>query len=165
MFSKINCTDKLLPLFKKYMAHMSQFFKIDDYDAWYDRAMQYLKLYEIEPDRHIFTLTKEDEIVGFAFVNTHLRLNKSGFAVAEFYICPPFNKCGYGRKLAEFVFSQFPGCWEVAVTRNNKAGLSFWQKVVSNYTDDQYEELQPDMYDGYIFTFVSGYFTQDNRCF
>lgn len=144
---------EILSLFKDYLSFMSQFFEIEDYETWVGTAMSYLDSYGTESDRHIFVIKNSDVLIGFAMVNNHLRFNEDGFSVAEFFVEKQHQAKNHGRELAEFVFNQFPGQWEVAVTRGNHDALSFWQRVVSDYTNGDFREWEIDSYDGAGFSF------------
>jgi predicted acetyltransferase len=142
-------------LFHDYMSYMSRFFEIEDYDQWSARAVAYLNLYGHEPNRHIYSLESTGEKIGFALVNDQRRFNGTGMAIAEFYICDSYRGLGHGRELAAYVFNQFPGHWEVAVARKNRAAVEFWQKVISRFTADRYDVLKIDSYDGIGYSFCS----------
>ena len=99
-------------------------------------------------------ILKESEIIiGFALVNKHLRFNHDGFAIAEFYIQKDHERNGCGRRLAEYVFAQFPGNWEVAVSLKNNSALAFWKQVVSSYTYGKFIEKKTCSFSGYGFLF------------
>ena len=114
MIIKQKSIDKIKPIFKEYLNYMSQFFKIFDHTSWCEGAFKNLQRYRAEDDCHIYVLMESESIIGFALVNKHLRFNNDGFAIAEFYIQKDHERQGYGRQLAEHVFAQFYGNWEVA---------------------------------------------------
>ncbi len=153
MIARIETIDEIKPIFKEYLAYMSQFFAIADYDSWREGALKHLQLYPIKNDRHIYIIKESESIIGFAFVNKHLRFNNDGFAVAEFYIQKNHERKGYGRRLAEHVFAQFPGNWEVAGTLKNKSARVFWKQVVSSYTHYKFIEKRKSSFSGYGFLF------------
>jgi predicted acetyltransferase len=153
MIARIETIDEIKPIFKEYLAYISQFFVIADYDSWCEGALKHLQLYTIKDDRHIYIIKESEDIIGFAFVNKHLRFNNDGFAVAEFYIQKDHERKGYGRRLAEHVFEQFPGNWEVAATLKNKSARVFWKKVVSSYTHHKFIEKRKSSFSGYGFLF------------
>ena len=155
MNTKHSEKNEILSLFKDYMYFMRQFFEINDTDAWISTAMNYLDSYATGTDRHIFALNNASVPIGFAMLNNHLRFNKEGFAIAEFYIDTQHQANGHGRELAEFVFCQFPGHWEVAVTRGNENAEKFWRQTISNYTGGKYREWKIDIYDGSGFSFYN----------
>ena len=155
MNSELSEKNEILSLFKDYMYFMRQFFEIDDTDAWVSTAMSYLDSYATETDRHIFALKNAGVPIGFAMLNNYLRFNKEGFAIAEFYIDTQHQANGLGRELAEYVFDQFPGHWEIAVTRGNDNAEKFWRRSISDYTSGEYREWKIDTYDGSGFSFFN----------
>lgn len=153
MITQIKTIDKIKPIFIEYLNYISQFFNINDHESWKEGALKSLHRYSVEEDRHIYILMEADPIIGFALVNKHLRFNNDGLAVAEFYIQKEHKRKGYGSKLAEHVFNQFHGNWEVAVSLKNKAALEFWEQVVSSYTYGNFIKKQTDSFNGYGFVF------------
>ena len=153
MIARIETIEEIKPIFRKYLDYMSQFYKIGDYDSWCERALKNLQKYSIADDRHIYILKRSESIIGFALINKHFRFNNDGFAMAEFYIQKGHERKGCGRKLAEYVFAQFTGMWEVAVTLKNKSALLFWEQVVSSYTDEKFKKKRTASFKGYGFVF------------
>jgi len=153
MITRINTIDEIKPIFTEYLAYICQFFAIADYDSWCEGALKNLSLYSIKNNRHIYIIKKSESIIGFAFVNKHLRFNTDGFAIAEFYIRKNYEKKGYGRRLAEHVFEQFPGNWEVAVALKNNSARLFWKQVLSFCTHDTFIEKRNSSFSGYGFLF------------
>ncbi len=149
MIVKQKSIDKLKPIFKEYLNYMSQFFEIFDHTSWCEGALKNLQRYRVEDDRHIYVLMESESIIGFALVNKHLRFNNDGFAIAEFYIQKEYEKKGYGRRLAEHVFAQFTGNWEVAVSLKNNLAREFWKQVLSSYTNDKFIEKKTNSFSGY----------------
>jgi predicted acetyltransferase len=155
MIKQIKTIDKIKPIFKEYLDYMSQFFKIYDFDSWCKGAYKNLQRYSMAEDRYIYVIKESGSIIGFALVNHHLRFNMGGVAMAEFYIPKGHMRKGYGRKLAEHVFTQFPGDWEVAVSLKNNLALVFWEQVVSSYTDGKFIKKSKPSFSGYGFVFAT----------
>ena len=153
MIARIETVDEIKSIYREYLDYMSQFSEIDNYDSWCKGALKNLQLYSIVNDRYIYILKESESIIGFVLVNKHLRFNDDGFAVAEFYIQKGHERKGYGRRLAEYVFAQFAGNWEVAVTSKNNSALIFWKQVVSSYTDGKFTEESKPSFSGYGFLF------------
>ena len=156
MITQIVATDEIKPIFREYLETMSQFLDIVHYDSWCETALNNLQSYCGADDRHIFILKRSDLIIGFAMVNKHLRFNTQGFAMAEFYIQKPYEKKGYGRRLAEHVFASFPGNWEVAVALKNSSALAFWEQVVSSLKRDNTIKIKNPRFNGYGIVFNNG---------
>jgi len=155
MIREIKTIEEIKPIYKTYLDYMRQFFKIHDFDSWYKGALKNLQRYSMADDRHIYILQESDAIIGFALVNKHFRFNTDGFAVAEFFIQKSHEKKGYGRGLAEYVFAQFAGKWEIAVSLTNTSALVFWEQVVSSYTDRKFIKERNASFNGYGFIFNS----------
>jgi predicted acetyltransferase len=153
MFTKLSSADEVISLFEKYMKYMRQFFEIEDYESWFERGVGYVRRYGVEPNRHIYAVMESGAPIGFALVNDYLRFNDSGYAIAEFYVDDNQQKRGLGRGLAEHVLDQFPGRWEVAVARKKLIARKFWERVISEYTQCNYERRESDNHDRYGFTF------------
>jgi len=153
MIKKIEKIDPIKPLFKEYLNYMSQFYEINNYDSWCKGALKNIQLYSVSKNRHVYILKQSEFLVGFALVNKHLRFNTEGCAIAEFYIKKEYKGKGYGRKLAEHVFSQFPGNWEVAVSLKNSSAQFFWQQVIASYTYDKFKKKKISSFNGYGFLF------------
>ncbi|MCD4721722.1 MAG: GNAT family N-acetyltransferase [Desulfobacula sp.] len=153
MITRIETIDEIKPIYREYLDYMSQFFEIHDFDSWCKGALKNLQHYLIADDRYIYILKESESIIGFALVNKHFRYNNDGFAVAEFYIQKDHERKGHGHKLAEHIFAQFTGNWEVAITLKNKAALVFWEQVVSSYTNGKFIKKRTDSFKGYGFIF------------
>ena len=153
MITRTEIIDEMKPIYREYLGYMSQFYKIHNFDSWCKGALKNLQLYPIADDQHIYILKKSESIIGFALVNKHLRFNNDGFAMAEFYIQKRYDGKGHGRRLAEHVFEQFTGNWEVAVTFKNKSALLFWEQVVSSYTNGKFIKKGFSSFKGYGFIF------------
>ena len=51
--------------------------------------------------------------------------------------------------MAEHVFAQFTGNWEVAVSLKNNLAREFWKHVLFSYTNDKFIEKKMDSFNGY----------------
>lgn len=140
MISQIQEMEEIIPIYGDYLKGMSQYYNISNCDAWRASALKNLKKHEASENQPVFSMEKSNAIIGFVIVNTHLRFNKKGRAIAEFHILKKHSRKGYGRILAEYVFDKFPGQWEVVVSDRNKEGIGFWKQVVSSYTPGNFTQ-------------------------
>jgi len=140
VISKTDDIEKILPVFKTYLEKMHPFYNISNVNAWKDKAVKNLQTAGKTKKPVIYTLKHSNTITGFIMVNKHLRFNREGLAVAELFVREDDRRKGAGTRLAEHVFEQFPGHWEIAVTRTNKDALIFWKQVISAYTSGQFSE-------------------------
>lgn len=153
MIVRIETVQEIKNIYRRYLAYMSQFFEIRDYDPWCEGALKNLQNYSQADDRFIYVIKESGAVIGFALVNQHLRFNPDGMAIAEFHILKSHEKKGHGRRLAEHVFAQFPGNWEVAVSLKNQPALAFWEQVVSSYTESHFIRKRNASFYGYGFLF------------
>lgn len=104
-------------------------------------SYSYLDHYWTEPERFPFFIRIDDKPAGFVLVNDFCNVNsdKSGKAIAEFFVMKKYRKSGIGRVIACRVFDMFPGPWEVSQDENNRISIVFWEKVISEYTGQKYE--------------------------
>jgi predicted acetyltransferase len=153
MIRKITTIDDIKPIFSEYLDYVSQFYEIQNHHLWREGALKNLQRYSIEEDRHIYIVMDAKSIIGFGLVNKHLRFNTEGFSIAEFYIQQKHGKEGHGRALAEHIFDQYRGNWEVAVSLKNSSARAFWKKIVSSYTRGDFMEKKARSFSGYGFVF------------
>jgi predicted acetyltransferase len=153
MISRTTDLDLVRPVFEQYMWHMKQFHDVTDVRAWVERANKYFDLYRTDAGRKVYVARSNDELIGFALINDVFRFNSDGNAIADFYISPNYHLKGHGRELAEFVFDQQPGQWEVCVTSDNNGAYIFWSKVIAKYTGETYSVKSGEHYDGKAFVF------------
>ncbi len=93
-----------------------------------------------QPDRSAFLIKVDGELAGFVLINKTGTTPDVDWNIGEFFIISKFQKKGIGRYVAEQVFSQFRGVWETTQMPENKAAIDFWEKVVTHYTNGQFEK-------------------------
>lgn len=99
-----------------------------------------LSSYFEKPDRHAFLVKVDDELAGFVLINKMGSTPDVDWNIGEFFIVSKFQGKGVGRYVAEQVFNQFPGIWEASQIPQNRAAIEFWNRVVSRYSDGQFEK-------------------------
>jgi predicted acetyltransferase len=71
------------------------------------------------------------QVGGFALINDETHSGVPAHRnMGEFFILRKYRGRGLGRIAAEFIFSQHPGSWEVAVARKNSRAWDFWVRTV-----------------------------------
>jgi predicted acetyltransferase len=153
MITRTDNIDWVRPLFEQYIWHMKQYYEIDDVSAWIEQANKYYDLYRTDTDRIVYVSVMNDELSGFALVNSVCFFLEAGKSIAEFYIKPEKHNNGYGRKLAEFVFEQHPGQWEIRVSSRNKDAYMFWSKILTQYMGKKFAVETSESYEGHAFIF------------
>jgi len=99
-----------------------------------------LSSYCEKPDRHAFLVKVDAELAGFVLINKVGSTPDVDWNIGEFFIVSKFQGKGVGRHVAEQVFNQFPGVWETSQIPENKAAIEFWDKIVSRYSNGQFEK-------------------------
>jgi len=106
----------------------------------------YLDHYWVEPERSPFIVRVDGNLAGFVLVAcfNYLTGNKDCWVMAEFFIMRKYRHQGVGEHVAQTIFNQFPGTWQVGQIYENPAATAFWRKVISRYTQGDFEEIKVD---------------------
>lgn len=99
---------------------------------WFDN-------YFTDDDREAFFIRDDDKIVGFVMINQFMKKCDNGHSVAEFLVLPEYRRNHIGKKIAFLIFDMYPGNWEVEPIENSNEACRFWENVVINYTDNNYD--------------------------
>jgi len=90
-----------------------------------------------------FVILREDQPAGFALVQRELAAaddRKRHYRLSEFFVRQPFRRRGIGRGAAMLLFLRFTGEWTIVEQARNPGAISFWRRVVSEYTNGQFIE-------------------------
>jgi len=105
----------------------------------------YLDNYWTETGRYPFLVRINDKLAGFALIRTIIENGSTPYySMAEFFIMKKYRKCGAGRSAAIQIFDLFRGSWQIAEWEDNKPAQAFWRKVVSEYTNGNFDESYRD---------------------
>lgn len=90
---------------------------------------------------HAFLISVHDTWAGFVlFDNEGFIVHKDyDYSMAEFFVMHKYRSIGVGRYVAKYLFDTFPGAWEIGYHPKNTSSVYFWEKVVSEYTNKEYE--------------------------
>ncbi len=80
--------------------------------------------------------------VGFALVAPAAVTRTEGCWMEQFFILKRHRRAGAGRALANFVFRQHPGPWEVGQMPANRPAQAFWRRLIGEFTGGRYTELE-----------------------
>lgn len=119
---------------------------------------KYLDNYWTIPGHFPFLIKVDGKLAGFALVREITLVDphrSSYFKISEFFIMKKYRKEGIGKKTAFYLFDFFSGVWEVAELETNLPAQRFWRKVISEYTDNNFLEVQKDIWHGPIQLFTS----------
>lgn len=102
---------------------------------------KYFDKYFISDDRDAFFIRKKDtnKLLGFAMLNTYMKICDVGHSIAEFMVLPKYRRNKIGKTVAMELFNRYRGNWEVKPSFNSKKAYLFWENVVKEYTNNNYE--------------------------
>jgi predicted acetyltransferase len=58
--------------------------------------------------------------------------------IGEFFVVAKFQGKGVGHQVAEKIFDQFPGTWEVRQMLAKQPAIDFWRRVIASYTHGKF---------------------------
>jgi len=146
---------KLDNLMQFYIYDFSEFLPIDmDEKASFKEEI--LDDYFASPDKVPFLVLVDGLPAGFALVSAEIvsQQNQGGRCIREFFIVKRYRRKRVGKTVATTIFSMYPGKWEVRVVRTNLPARVFWERVISEYSEDRYncEERNDEIWRGSIFS-------------
>jgi len=142
-------------LLELYQYDLSEFNdnKVNDSGAF---GYKYLDHYWTEEGRFGFFIKVKEKLAGFVLVRIFDEEDKKINSIAEFFIMNKYRKQGIGKEIAFKIFDKFTGLWNVAQEKENISAQNFWRKIIAEYTDNNFKEVQKDYYwDGPIQEFES----------
>jgi predicted acetyltransferase len=118
---------------------------------------KYLDHYWSEEGRYPFMIYSDENIAGFVLIRRYFDndLRDYIYSMAEFFIMKKYRKQGIGKFIAFQIFNMFPGLWEVAVLEANKPAHIFWRRVIHDFTQEKFDEIYKDDWNGPILRFNS----------
>lgn len=99
-----------------------------------------LSAYWDKPNRYPFLIMIQDELAGFVLLNKIGSVPEVDWNIGEFFLVSKYQGKGIGRKVAEMVFDQYPGTWEVKQMPENSGAIEFWKKVVNQYSEGRFQK-------------------------
>ena len=128
-------------LMEKYLHDFSAY-DGEDVDEQGLYGYKYTDQYFIDADRYPLVIREDGKIAGLVLVR-----RASGFdedpahSLAEFFVMRKYRRKGGGTRAALLAFAQFPRKWEVSQDPNNADSILFWQRVVGELTDGNFEQI------------------------
>ncbi len=106
--------------------------------------------------RHPFLFVVDGRLAGFAIADAWSVLDESRTGVmdmGEFFVMRKFRRRGAGRVAAQRLFDMFPARWEVRELRGNTGAQAFWRRIIGEYTDGAYDDVETET--GFAQSFMS----------
>jgi predicted acetyltransferase len=96
-----------------------------------------------DPSVNPLVILRGTEPVGFAMVargGAGPGRAACDYRMAEFFVARTYRRRGVGRLAVELILNRFAGRWEITEYLRNPVAVSFWRRVVANYTQGRYQE-------------------------
>ena len=101
-----------------------------------------LSKYWEKPNRYPFFIRVNKELAGFALIHKIGTTDDIDWTIGEFFVVAKFQMKGIGRLVAHKLLTQFHGKWEVMQIPENVAAIRFWEKIISEHTQDNYSKIE-----------------------
>ena len=130
-------------LLEKYDYEFSQYDK-RDVNKLGLYGYQYLDYYWTEKNRWAYFIEVDGKLAGFIMVNDYSEVEdvKTDFVIAEFFIMYKYRCLGIGRKAFFKALDLHSGTWQLKRHPKNLPSVYFWNKVVAEYTNGNYEMIE-----------------------
>jgi len=133
--------DVIRNLMQFYIYDFSEFIELDVEEDGLFEPYQPLESYWTEPDHRFPWLVKAgDKYAGFVLVRLIETTGDSYFSIAEFFILKKYRRQRMGTEVAEKIFDQYRGKWQVYQKESNRPAQQFWRSVIDGYTNGMFEE-------------------------
>jgi predicted acetyltransferase len=92
---------------------------------------------------HPFFIKADGMFAGFVLVNNEFDIHTDyDFSIAEFFIMFKYRHSGIGRYVANTIFDEFHGKWELKRHPHNLVSVKFWDKIVAEYTEGNFDIIR-----------------------
>ncbi len=143
---------------KVVLGRMLELYQYDLSDIWeqdIDRQGEYgyqLDQFFESTDCHAFIATANQQYAAFALVNRHVKISSDGYWMDQFFVLKKYRRSGIGKMLAQHVFSQLAGTWEVGQMTLNTSARAFWRNVIDEFSGGNFteQELTNAPWEGFI---------------
>lgn len=98
------------------------------------------KEYFVNQDRRAFLIKVKEELAGFALLYQTGEQPHAQWHMGEFFILARFQNRGIGRLVAQQIWQQHPGSWEITVMPDNQQALQFWRKAIASIAHEKFIE-------------------------
>lgn len=127
---------------------------LNDGNEMNDQAIfeyKYFDSYFTDDDRDAFFIREKqtDKLLGFVMINQYVQKVDNGHSIAEYMVIPKYRKKHIGKMVAFECFNMYEGNWEVSPSFGSDAAYQFWNKVITEYTENKFQ------YNDRIFSFIS----------
>lgn len=127
---------------------------LNDGNEMNDQAIfeyKFFDTYFVDDNRDAFFIREKQtkKILGFVMINQYVQKVDKGHSIAEYMVIPKYRKKHIGKQVAFECFDMYEGNWEVSPSFGSESAYQFWNKVIIEYTDNNFK------YEDRIFSFIS----------
>jgi predicted acetyltransferase len=131
-------------LLEKYSYEFSQWENTDVNNSGL-YGYNYLDNYWQQENHFPYFIKVNSRLAGFVLVNDYDEINiKTNYVVAEFCILYKYRRNGVGKYAAQYIFNQHRGKWQLKYHPKNIVSKEFWNKIICEITDGNYEIVTGD---------------------
>lgn len=132
-------------------------FSDDDINEYGYFGYSHIDDYWNEEGRYPFFIRADGKLAGLVLVRSCCEYNNlpDPHNIAEFFVMKKYRHKGVGKAAAVKIFDMFPGGWEVSQWSNNLPARKFWEKVIAEYTNGNYDTFTVTEKNEAGFTFFS----------
>lgn len=148
--------DILFNLYQLYYYDFSEYTNQDlNKDGKYDLEINLF--WEGDRRWHPFFIEASGILVGFTVI-LHENMDTDPdptHVIYDFMIIKKFRRRGIGHQAAIKALNMYKANWKIAQMQVNTPAISFWRKVVKQYTKDNYTEVVREDSKKYVLTFCT----------
>ena len=130
----------LANLLEKYDYEFSQYTSKDVNDRGL-YGYEYLDYYWLEEERWAYFIEVDDQLAGFVMINNFSEVEDrdTDFSVAEFFVMYKYRRTGVGKRAFFLAANLHKGKWQLKRHPGNLPSVYFWDAVINEYTNGNYE--------------------------
>lgn len=147
--TKVNKNEKNLlnNLMQLYLHDLSLYFPID-FDS---KTCQYK--YNLESyfhNNYAYFIKMNSELIGFILID---KFTEDKYEISEIFILNNYKNQNIGKQAVNKIFDMYKGKWQIKVVPSSPKAKSFWNKTISDYTDNNYKLIHTGKYNRAEFYF------------
>ena len=102
---------------------------------------KYLDYYWNEKNRWAYFIEVDGKLAGFVMVNDYPEIEdrKTDFGISEFFVLHKYRRSGVGKQAFFKVLDLHKGTWQLRRHPKNLPSVYFWENVIKEYTNGEYE--------------------------
>jgi predicted acetyltransferase len=97
--------------------------------------------YWTDENKYPYFIKVNDKLAGFVLIDDYryIKTIDAQYCIAEFFVMNKYKKLGVGKYAIKIVLDKYKGKWQLGYQSKNEGGKRFWNKVINEYTNGNYE--------------------------